>query len=44
MRERETYETFCRRCLARFERRTLAESLKATEEHERECGKAKVKS
>ena len=36
MREHETYETFCRWCLARFERETLADSLKATEEHERE--------
>lgn len=34
MREHEVYETFCQHCLAKFERRTLAEALKAADEHE----------
>jgi len=37
MRPHETYETFCRWCLRRFERATLAESHAATEEHEKAC-------
>ena len=39
MRETEVYETFCRFCLAKFERKTLAGSLKATEYHELACPK-----
>lgn len=37
MRDHEVFETFCRHCLRKFEAITLAESIKATEEHEREC-------
>ena len=42
MRTTETYETFCRYCLRRFERATLAESDRAVNEHESDCGKAKA--
>jgi len=37
MREHEVYETFCRRCLRKFEAPKLDAALKAVEEHEREC-------
>ena len=39
MRETEVYETFCRRCLRKFEDPKLDVALKAVEEHERECPK-----
>ena len=42
MRTHETFETFCRWCLRRFERDTLAAADQAVTEHERECEKAKA--
>lgn len=41
-RDHETYETFCRHCYQKFEKKTLDEALKATELHEMACPKAPI--
>lgn len=33
-RDTEVFESFCRFCLAKFERKTVADALKAAEDHE----------
>lgn len=39
MRDHEVFETFCQYCKRKFERISMAQALKAAEEHESECGK-----